>query len=117
MSKYSDYIGIFSFGLIIKFSKNIDIDEYIIKLVEDKHPLYRSIYTLSLEKLEILKPYIKTYLKLEIFWSSKSFICALILFEKKPDISLSLYVVIKASIIFLSRIGSHYIWSTRSWIG
>ena len=39
------------------------MNKYAIKLIEEKQPSYRPIYTFSLMKLEILKAYIKTNLK------------------------------------------------------
>lgn len=53
----------FFFDIVIKFFKNININEYIITLIEDKQLPYRLIYTLCLIKLETLKICIKTYLK------------------------------------------------------
>lgn len=49
---------------MIKLSKNTSINEHTIKLVEGKQPPYRPIYSLKLVELEILKTYIKTYLKI-----------------------------------------------------
>lgn len=63
--KYLDYANIFLFDLEIELPKNTSINEYAIKLVEDKQLLYRPIYSLRLVKLEILKTYIKTHLKTE----------------------------------------------------
>lgn len=62
-SKYSDYAEVFLFDLIIKLPKNIDMNEHIIELINRKQAPYRLIYTLSLVELEIMKTYIKTYLK------------------------------------------------------
>lgn len=64
-SKYSDYADIFSFNLAIKLSKNTNINEYIINLIEDKQLPYKPIYTQSLVELEALKIQIVTYLKTE----------------------------------------------------
>ncbi len=47
----------------MKLPKNIDMNEYVIKLVEDKQLLYEPIYSLGLVELEILKTYIEPYLK------------------------------------------------------
>lgn len=54
---------IFFFDLVIEFSKNTGINKYVIKLIDDKQPFYRSIYALSLIELETLKTHIKIYLK------------------------------------------------------
>lgn len=41
------------------------MNKYIIKFVNNKKSLYKLIYTLSLIKIEMLKTYIKTNLKIE----------------------------------------------------
>lgn len=82
----------FLFNLAIELFKNININKYIIKLVESKQSLYGSIYALSPVKLEILKTYIETHLKTEFIQPSKSPTGAPILFDKKPDNSLYLSI-------------------------
>lgn len=82
MLKNFDYNDIFSFDQVIELFKNISINKYIIKLVEDKQLPYKSIYTLNIVKLEILKTYIKTYLKTRFIQSFKSLISAFILFDR-----------------------------------
>lgn len=77
---------------MINLFKNKDINKYIIKLVKGKHLLYKSIYTLSLVKLKTLKTNNKTYLKIGFIWLSKSSIDILILFDKKPNSNLCLYI-------------------------
>lgn len=47
----------------MEFPKNTGINKHAIELVEDKQSQYKLIYALSLLELEILKTYIKTYLK------------------------------------------------------
>lgn len=44
--------------------ENININKYTIKLIEEKQPSYRPIYAFIPVELEILKTYIKTYLKI-----------------------------------------------------
>ena len=61
--KYLDYTFVFLFDYTIKLSENTNINEYIIKLIDGKLPLYKLIYDLNLVKLKTLKTYIKTYLK------------------------------------------------------
>lgn len=63
LTKYANYVDVFSFGLAMEFSKNLDINEYAIILVKEKQSSYKPIYTLNLVKLKILKTYIKTHLK------------------------------------------------------
>lgn len=76
----------------MKLPVNMKINEYAIELIKGKQPAYRSIYVLSLVKLEILKTYIKTHFKTGFIRSSKSLVGAFILFNKKPNDSLQLYV-------------------------
>ncbi len=68
------------------------MNEYAIKLAEEKQQTYGPIYAFSLVKLETLKTYIKTHLKTGFIQLSKSPISAFILFNKKPDGSLHLYI-------------------------
>lgn len=58
-SKYVDFIDIFSPKLVIKLSKYIEINDPVIKFVDDRKFFYSFIYNLSPIKLEILKMYIK----------------------------------------------------------
>ncbi len=91
-TKYFDYVDIFSLDLVIKLLENTRINKHTIKLIDKKQPLYRPIYTLSPVDLETLKTYIEIYLKTRFIQPSRSFAGALILFDKKPDGSLYLYV-------------------------
>ena len=60
--EYYDYSNIFSVENTAKLLENININEYTIKLEEDKQPLSGHIYSLKPIKLEILKIYIETNL-------------------------------------------------------
>lgn len=73
----------FFFNLAIEFPENTGINEYAIKLENDKQPLYIPIYSLRLVELKILKTYIATHLKTEFILLSKSPAGALIFFDKK----------------------------------
>lgn len=64
-TEYANKADIFLFDMTIKLLENTDISKYVIKLVENKQPLYNIIYAFSLVKLEILKAYIKTQQKTE----------------------------------------------------
>lgn len=55
----------FSYKKAIEFPKNIDINKFIIKLVNQKQSVYEFIYISSLIELKILKNYIKSYLKID----------------------------------------------------
>ena len=59
---------------------------------ESKQPPFGLIYSLSPIELKTLKTYIKTNLANDFIHPSKSPAGALILFDRKPDGSLSLYV-------------------------
>ena len=64
----------------------------ICNLEDGKQLFYRLIYSLGLVELEILKTYIKVYLKTGFIQSFKSPIGASILFDKKPDGSFCLCI-------------------------
>ncbi len=68
------------------------MNEHTIKLIEEKQPLYILILTFIPVKLETLKAYIKTHLKTGFIWPFKSSAGVSILFDKKFDGSLCLYV-------------------------
>ncbi len=91
-AEYSDYIDIFSSELVMELLENTGMNEHAIKLIDDKQPPYGPIYTLRSVELETLKAYIETYLRTGFIRPSKSPADALILFDKKPNGSLRLYV-------------------------
>ena len=76
----------------MKLPENTRINEYAIKLKEDKQPFFGPIYSLRPVELETLKTYIKTNLANGFIWPSKSPTEVPILFNKKPDRSLYLCV-------------------------
>ncbi len=92
LSEYTDFVDVFSPKLVVELSEHTRINDHIIKLVNDRQPLYGSIYSLGLVELEILKAYIKNNLANSFIRPSKSSAEALILFNKKPDESLRLCV-------------------------
>ena len=83
--KYSDFLDVFSEKEALMLSERIDLNEYAVKLEEDKQPPYEPIYSLGLVELETLKTYIETHLKTGFIRPSKSSTDALILFDKKSD--------------------------------
>ena len=91
-SKYVDYADVFSFNLAMKLPKNTNINKHGIELQDGKQPFYGPIYSLRPVELKTLKTYIKTYLKTGFIQTSKSLAGAPILFNKKPNGSLWLYV-------------------------
>ena len=62
LAKYIDFANIFLKKLIKRLAKQTGINKYINKLVEDKQPFYRPIYSLNLIKLKTLKTYIENNL-------------------------------------------------------
>ena len=92
LAKYSNYSNIFLTKYIAELPKNTRINEYAIKLEEDKQPLFRPIYNLRPVKLETLKTYIKINLVNSFIRLFKSPIRAFILFDKKSNKSLRLYI-------------------------
>lgn len=83
--KYLVFANIFSKELATLLLKYTKINTYAINMEERKQPLYETIYSLSLIKLEILKTYIKANLANSINYSCKSSDGILILFNQKPD--------------------------------
>lgn len=115
LSKYLDYIDVFLSNLIMELLENTSMNEYIIKLIKDKQPPYRPIYNLRPVKIEILKIYIKIYLKTRFIQLPKSSIDISIFFNQKTDRSLHFYInyqVLNNLIIknqyFLSLIGKAF---------
>ena len=90
--KYSDFINIFSEEKALVLSKGTEFNEYAINLEDSKQPSYGPIHSLGLIELEILKTYIKIYLKTGFIWLSNSLAGIPIFFNKKPDGSFRLYV-------------------------
>ena len=92
LDKYLDFVNIFLEEKVLVLPERIKLNEHAINLEDSKQPLYGPIYSLGLVKLETLKTYNETYLKTGFIWPSKSPAGASILFDKKPDGSLCLYV-------------------------
>ena len=68
------------------------LNEHAINFENNKQPPYGLIYSLGPVELETLKIYIKTHLKTGFIQPSKSLASAPILFDKKLDDSLRLYI-------------------------
>ena len=92
LAEYSDYSNIFSAENTVKLLENTKINEDVIKLKEDKQPLFSLIYSLEPRELETLKTYIKTNLANGFIRFSKSPAGAPIFFDRKPNKSLCLCV-------------------------
>ena len=91
-SEYANFRNIFSLKLVIKLLKNIEINNHVIKLIDDWQFSYTPIYNLSLVKLKILKIYIKNNLANGFIRPFKSPIKVFIFFDKRPNRSLKLCV-------------------------
>lgn len=76
----------------IKLSKNADINEHEIKLIESKQLLHESIFSLNLKELKTQKVYIETHLITRFIQSFMSPASAPILFDKNLDKSLRLFL-------------------------
>ena len=92
LPKYVGYTDIFSFDLAMELPENTGIKEHTINLMEGKQLPYRLIYSLEPVELKTLKTYIEIHLKNRFIRPFKSPTSALIIFNKKPDCSLWLYI-------------------------
>ena len=92
LAEYSDFKEVFSKKSATVLPEHTQINTHAINQEEDKQPIYGSIYSLGLVELEILKTYIKTNLANGFIHPSKSLASSPILFNKKLNGSLWLYV-------------------------
>ena len=76
----------------MELPENTGMNEHAIKLEKGKQPFFGPIYSLDLVELETLKTYIGTNLANGFICPSKSSARTPILFDKKPNGSLRLYV-------------------------
>ena len=90
--KYSDFADIFSPNLVSELLEQSEINYHPIKLVDGQQPPYGPIYSLGTVELVTLKVYIETNLANEFITLSKSPVGALILYDRKSNSSLRLYV-------------------------
>ena len=91
-SKYADFANVFSSKLAVEFLEHTRINNYAIELMDDQQPPYSLIYSLGPVKLEILKAYIDNNLANGFIKPFKSLAGVFILFDKKLDDSLRLYM-------------------------
>ena len=91
-AKYSNYSNVFLAENAAELLENTGINEHAIELKEGKQPSFRLIYSLGPVELETMKTYIETNLANGFICSSKSPVGASILFDRKPDGSLYLYI-------------------------
>ena len=91
-AEYSDFADIFSPDLASKLPEHTEINDHAIELVDGQQPPYGPIYSLGPVELETLKAYIETNLANSFIKPSKSPAGAPILFDRRSDGSLRLYV-------------------------
>lgn len=85
-------MNIFLAKEVLVLSKQTNFNKHAIELEDGKQPLYKLIYKLGPVMLKTLKTYIKTYVKVKIFWPSKFFADILTLFKNKLNSSFYLCV-------------------------
>ena len=90
LSKYTNFVNVFSPKLAAELPKHTRINDHPIKLVDNWQPLYDLIYRLGPMELETLKAYIENNLANGFIKFSKFPARVSILFDKKPDGSLRL---------------------------
>ena len=86
--EYFNYNNVFLAENVAELLQNTRINEYAIKLEQDKQLPFGSIYNLGSVKLKTLKTYIEINLANSFICFSKSPTRALILFNRKPNGSL-----------------------------
>ena len=91
-AEYLDLENVFSKESAAVLPERIEINTHAIDLEKGKQLLCRPIYSLGPIELETLKTYIKTNLANDFICPLKSSAGTLILFDKKPDGSLWLYI-------------------------
>ena len=84
-TQFSDFLNVVSPELALESFEHTGINIHTIALIDDCQPTYKSIYSLGLVELKILKTYIKTNLANGFIRLSKSPEEAFILFDKKLD--------------------------------
>lgn len=92
LSEFAYFANIFSLNLAIKLLEYTKINNYIIKLINAKQSFYKPIYCHKPIELEILKIYIKIYLRKGFIKPFMSPIYILIIYIQTSDNSLSLCI-------------------------
>ena len=91
-TEYSDFSNVFFSDSAAKQPEHTGINDHFINLLNNKQPPYGPIYSLGLVELEILKTYIEANLASGFIKPSKSRAGAPILFVRKKNGSLHLFV-------------------------
>lgn len=92
LSKYANFTDIYSPISVAESLKYIEINNYTIKLIDNKQLFYKVIYNLGSIKLEILKSYTITNLVNSFRRSFKFFANIPIFYPQKPNNSFYLYI-------------------------
>ena len=92
LTEYLDFADVFLEKLANVHPKQTGVNEHAIELEKGKQPLHRPIYSLRPVELKTFKTYIETNLANGFIRTSKLPADALILFVRKPNSSLPLYV-------------------------
>lgn len=92
ISKYTNFANIFFNNLAARLPEHIETNEYTLDLIEGHQRPYRLIYNVRPIKLVILKTYIEINLANGFIRSSMSLGSTSILFVKKINESLQLYI-------------------------
>lgn len=91
-NEYVDFANIFLSNLATTLAEHIAINNHTINLIGGKQAAYGSIYNLKQVELETLKTYIETNLANGFILSFNTSAIAAILFDRKFDGSLQLYI-------------------------
>ena len=92
MAEYSNYKNVFLAENVAELPEQTGMNDYAIKLENNKEPFFSPIYSLELVELETLKIYVKTNLANNFIHPLKSPAKVSIFFNQKPDDSLCLYI-------------------------
>ncbi len=92
LSKYADFVDVFLPNSAVKLPEHTEINDHAIELVDNWQHSYGPIYSIGSVELETLKAYIKNNPTNSFIKPSKSPAVVPILFDKKPNGSLRLYV-------------------------
>lgn len=92
LSKYIHWVEIFSNDLVAKIPEYIKNKNHVVNLIKDQYLFYKPIYHLKSVELKTLKTYIIINWANNFIRLSKSSINTFILFIKKPNDNLYLYI-------------------------
>ena len=92
LAEYSNFSNVFFSDSTAELPEYTRINDHSINLLNNKQLLYSMIYSLKPVELEILKTYIKVNLASNFIKLPKFSASALILFVRKKDSNLRLYI-------------------------